>query len=107
VGHGSVASVSGRRVPRHDRVGGATRVRLSAYGYATLWFVTPYFAASVVLFFVVIVVYRRAERPQRRRGVPIAVRRQSGDPSRVPSDSKCVYRRPLLGEPRPLAPLDR
>jgi len=33
--------------------------RLIAYGYATLWFVTPYFAASLLLSFVAIVVYRR------------------------------------------------
>jgi hypothetical protein len=34
--------------------------RLLSYGYATLWFVTPYFAASLLLSFSAIVVYRRA-----------------------------------------------
>ena len=34
--------------------------RLLAYGYATLWFLTPYFAASLLMSLVAIVVYRRA-----------------------------------------------
>ena len=34
--------------------------RLLAYGDARLWFVTAYFAASLLLSFVAIVVYRRA-----------------------------------------------
>ena len=32
------------------------------YGYATLWFTTPYFAASLVMSLMAIVVYRRAPR---------------------------------------------
>jgi hypothetical protein len=34
--------------------------RLLAYGYATLWFLTPYFAASLLMSLVAIAVYRRA-----------------------------------------------
>ena len=58
-GHAHVPSVDRRRCPRHDRGGDAARVPI-ARRYATLWFVTPYFAASLLLSFVAIVVYRRA-----------------------------------------------
>jgi hypothetical protein len=34
--------------------------RLLAYGYATLWFLTPYFAASLLMSLVAIAAYRRA-----------------------------------------------
>jgi hypothetical protein len=33
--------------------------RVLAYGYATLWFRTPYFATSLLMSFVTIVTYRR------------------------------------------------
>ena len=36
------------------------------YGYATLWFTTPYFAASLLMSLVAIVVYRRAPRARVR-----------------------------------------
>ena len=39
---------------------GATTYRLLAYVYATLWFLTPYFAASLLMSLVAIAVYRRA-----------------------------------------------
>ena len=35
------------------------------YGYATLWFTTPYFAASLLMSLMAIVVYRRAPRVAR------------------------------------------
>ena len=38
------------------------------YGYATLWFTTPYFAASLLMSLMAIVVYRRA--PRVRRVIP-------------------------------------
>ena len=34
--------------------------RALAYGYATIWFVTPYFVASLLMSLVTIVAYRRA-----------------------------------------------
>ena len=34
--------------------------RVLAYGYATIWFITPYFAASLLMSFFTIVAYRRA-----------------------------------------------
>src|SRR5687767_14203735 len=37
-----------------------TVLALLSYGYATLWFTTPYFAASLLMSLVAIVVYRRA-----------------------------------------------
>ena len=36
------------------------------YGYATLWFTTPYFAASLLMSLMAIVVYRRAPRARVR-----------------------------------------
>ena len=36
------------------------------YGYATLWFTTPYFAASLLMSLVAIVVYRHAPRARVR-----------------------------------------
>ena len=38
------------------------------YGYATLWFTTPYFAASLLMSLMAIVVYRRAPRARVRPG---------------------------------------
>ena len=40
------------------------------YGYATLWFTTPYFAASLLMSLMAIVVYRRA--PHARPAAPAA-----------------------------------
>jgi hypothetical protein len=44
--------------------------RLLAYGYATLWFLTPYIAASLLMSLVAIAVYRRA-RSARVRPLPL------------------------------------
>jgi hypothetical protein len=41
--------------------------RLLAYGYATLWFTTPFFLASLLTSAVAIVVYRRAPSARLRR----------------------------------------
>src|SRR5215211_9240023 len=44
------------------------------YGYATLWFTTPYFAASLLMSLMAIVVYRRAPRVRVRPLPPPAAR---------------------------------
>ena len=53
------------------------------YGYATLWFTTPYFAASLVMSLVAIVVYRRAPRARVRPLPPYPQPEQRPTPSLV------------------------
>src|SRR5438067_11472079 len=45
----------------------ATVFHVLTYGYATMWFSTPFFAASMVLSVLAIVAYRRAARVRSRR----------------------------------------
>ena len=54
-----------------------------AYGYATLWFTTPYFAASLLLSLLAIVVYRRAPRARVRPLPPYPQPEQRPTPSLV------------------------
>ena len=49
--------------------------RVLAYGYATLWFITPYFAASLMMSFVTIVAYRRAPSARVRPLPPYRIRK--------------------------------
>jgi hypothetical protein len=54
-----------------------------AYGYATLWFTTPYFAASLVLSLMAILVYRRAPRVRGRPLPPYPLPEQQPAPMLV------------------------
>ena len=53
------------------------------YGYATLWFTTPYFAASLLMSLMAIVVYRRAPRVRVRPLPPYPQPEQRPTPSLV------------------------
>jgi hypothetical protein len=56
---------------------------LLTYGYATLWFTTPYFAASLLMSLMAIVVYRRAPRARIRPLPPYPQPEQRPTPSLV------------------------
>src|SRR5688572_17770564 len=56
---------------------------LLTYGYATLWFTTPYFAASMLMSLMAIVVYRRAPRARVRPLPPYPQPEQRPTPSLV------------------------
>ena len=53
------------------------------YGYATLWFTTPYFAVSLLMSLMAIVVYRRAPRARVRPLPPYPQPEQRPTPSLV------------------------
>jgi hypothetical protein len=53
------------------------------YGYATLWFTTPYFAASLLMSLLAIVVYRRAPHARVRPLPPYPPPEQRATPSLV------------------------
>ena len=56
---------------------------LLTYGYATLWFTTPYFAASLLMSLMAIVVYRRAPRARVRPLPPYPQPEQRPTPALV------------------------
>jgi hypothetical protein len=54
-----VPAPEGQRLPRPDRVAEAGPLPDAEYGYATMWFTTPFFAASLVTSVIAMVAYHR------------------------------------------------